>query len=249
MAKQRPSKWSAFWLSLLAPGSGQLLTGSATSLAWFAAAAIATVVFTPRELDSSKTWIYCLALPLWFGLCLTSAWHARGLLERQMPWPASHAARPKVNCRTGLGRAIKATIRVKTSLSPAELWRRVSDLQNFLVIDPFHESITLMRAVPAAGVDVVLHHDAFGKRFDRFGRILWWRQGEGFAVSDLSARDPLRGFPHVFTYRVETDNNQTATLSVEVTGRWTSRWIPTWLGRLWIQCVCRYHAKLLASAL
>ena len=226
-----------------------MLAGSTTALAWFTVAALATALFVPLESDSSNRWIYCLQVPLWFGLCLASAWHARRLLERPAPWRASRRSQASVKCRGGQGRAIKANIHIQTSTSAAELRRRVRDLENFLTIDPFHERITLMREVPAAGVDVVLHHDAFGRRFDRFGRILWWREGEGFAISDLSPRDPRRGFPHIFTYRIQAHDEHSATLSVEITGRWTSRWIPTWLGRVWIKCVCRYHATLLAGAL
>ena len=36
----------------------------------------------------------------------------------------------------------------------------------------------------------------------RRGRVCWWREGVGFAVSDLSMRGGRVGFPHVCGYRV-----------------------------------------------
>lgn len=248
MPNERPSKWTAFMLSLAVPGSGQLLAGSATALAWFVAVALLVAVLAPLNVDSLSPAFSLLQLPLWLAVSFASAWHARGLLEISPPWPTSPNNRASVDC-SGRGRKMHATIRVETTCSPDELWQRLRDVSTILTIDPFHEAVTLMRDPPAAGVDVVLHHNAFGRRFDRFGRILWWREGEGFAVSDLSSRGDDRGFPHIFEYRIEHDTDGKTALHVIVTGRWTSRFVPAVLGRWWIAAVCRYHAMLLRHGL
>ena len=38
-------------------------------------------------------------------------------------------------------------------------------------------------------------------------------------------------------------------LIIRVRGRWTSRLMPVWLGRLWVWLICREHARLLRKAL
>ena len=248
MLKTSTSKWTACLLSLAVPGTGQLLAGSATAFGWFLTAGLATVVAVAMTDDSPAALVYCVQFSLWLMLGTASAWHALQLMETRSPWQRSRGSTSTVVCDAGSGRAIKAKIVIATNLSQAQLWRRIRRLEDFLTIDPFHEQVTLMRDQPAQGVDVVLHHNAFGRRFPRFGRILWWREGEGFAISDLSSRNPHAGFPHVFTYHIESSGD-TASLHIDITGRWTSRLVPTWLGRIWIRLICRYHAMLLTRAL
>ena len=151
MPNERPSKWTAFMLSLAVPGSGQLLAGSATCLAWFVAVALLVALLAPLKVDSLWSPVYWLQLPLWLGVSFASAWHARSLLEISPPWPTSPGNRASIDCG-GRGRSIRSSIRVETGCSPAELWKRLSDLSNILTIDPFHEAVTLMRDAPAPGV-------------------------------------------------------------------------------------------------
>jgi hypothetical protein len=138
--------------------------------------------------------------------------------------------------------------------SAADLWQLVSDLPQFLSIDPFHDSVTLMRDRPARGVDLVLSHNAFGRRFLRFGRIVSWQEGRGYTFSDLSGRNRRRGFPHVFIVSLSpasdpSERQPLTRLSIRVRGRWTSRLAPVCIGRLWVWLVCREHARLLRKAL
>jgi len=134
--------------------------------------------------------------------------------------------------------------------SPESLWKQVRDLPRFLTIDPFHDEVTLMRDEPEKGVDLVLSHNAFGRRFLRFGRILAWREGVGYTFSDLSAGGAWVGFPHVFMIEIEpTAETQLLRLTIRVRGRWTSRLVPVWIGRWWILLVAREHARLLRKAL
>jgi hypothetical protein len=138
--------------------------------------------------------------------------------------------------------------------SVERLWREISDLPRFLTIDPFHDRIVLMRERPAVGVDLTLWHNAIGVRFPRFGKILAWHEGAGYAFSDISARGPRIGFPHVFTVQIEPLTAQggespMSRLTIRVDGRWTSRYVPVWAGRIWIWFVCREHLRLLQKGL
>lgn len=85
------------------------------------------------------------------------------------------------------------------------------------------------RALP-----IRLSHRYMGLRFERVGRILSWREGIGYAFSDLTRRGPRAGFPHVFSFRLEPVDDGHCRLHVRVRGLWTARAIPRWLARLWL---------------
>jgi len=175
---------------------------------------------------------------------------------RPAPWPTTAGNRLRVTSQPQCGRRIDVQIEVMVQRSVAEMWRRVSDLRRFLVIDPFHERVIVMRRRATAGVHLVLRHNALGHRFTRYGRILCWREGHGYTFSDLSGRDPRRGFPHVFVVELEAlleagEKNERPTTRVTITvrGKWTARWIPIVCGRWWVHRVCREHGRLLRKAL
>lgn len=184
-------------------------------------------------------------------LAVGSAEHAKRLLE----WGNSSSrtgVRSRVFSRSRRGRAIDIRLELDWPGSPRELWDRVANLPRFLAIDPFHEQVTLMRDQPAAGVDLALRHNAFGRRFLRFGRILSWREGRGYTFSDLSPRGPRHGFPHVFCIEVQPlipSEAKHSRLTIAVRGKWTSRVIPAAIGRWWVWLVCREHARLLRKGL
>jgi hypothetical protein len=231
-----PNKWTAFWFSLLLPGAGQLCARSWLGLPWLVTAGL--LGFATSFLSG----------PLYGLLALCSAEHAKRLRE---PSSTARSKRSKwqVSCNRA-GRAIRARITGVLPMTAAALWRRAADLPRFLTIDPFHVHVVLMRPRPAAGVDVLLLHNAFGWRFARFGRILRWREGQEYAFSDFSPRDQA-GFPHVFFISVEPlpDKPQFSRLTIDVRGKWTSRLIPPWLGRIWVWYVSREHARLLRKGL
>ncbi len=264
MTKPPPNKWAAFLFSLAAPGSGQLLAAAwspagwlaiVSAVGWFAAVAVVGASFAAVGhglMESglpTHVGVVVLEVSILLAVGLASAIHARNLLEPR-PWTPTRRASLRVQCGGRRGRAIAIWIETTTPLSPAQLWRRISNLPEFLTIDPFHEQVTLTRDRPAAGVQLVLQHNAFGRRFQRFGRILRWREGEGYAFSDLSAQGKRVGFPHIFIVSImPRGSDETNTLLVvEVKGRWNSRVIPVWLGRLWIRLVCLDHARLLRRA-
>jgi hypothetical protein len=249
------SKWTAFLLSACVPGAGQLAARSWTCLAWFASAGLLVAGFAhcQRLFDDSIAWL----LPLQFGagvaMSLLSAEHAKRLLEPKRE-PRSRVTGSSVQCAPGMGRNLDILISLNVACSGAELWSIIRDLPRFLTIDPFHDAVTLMRVSPAAGVDLVLSHNAFGCRFLRFGRIIAWREESGYTFSDLSPRGPRIGFPHVFIVKLDSINDPmdvaaSSRLTIRVRGKWTSRLAPVWLGRLWVWLVCREHARLLRRGL
>jgi hypothetical protein len=250
------SKWTAFLLSACVPGTGQLAARSVTCLAWFAAAGLLVAGGTwVQQSANGASWPVLLQLAAGVALSLLSAEHAKRLCECSRNTQGK-ALSAKVTCAAAKGRAIDMLISLDVASSTAALWQTVRDLPRFLTIDPFHDQVTLMRDEPAAGVDLVLSHNALGWRFLRFGRIVAWRENVGYTFSDLSQRGPQTGFPHVFIVKIEeclrkpmTGPKETSRLTIQIRGQWTSRLAPVWLGRAWVWLVCREHARLLRKGL
>ena len=244
----RTSKWTAFLLSACVPGAGQLAARSWTCVAWFALAGLIVAGFARAgQLIDGAAWLWPLQIGAGVALCLLSAEHAKRLLETGRRRD-SRVRDSQVSCSGGAGRQVEVVISLTVAQSPEQLWEQVRDLPRFLTIDPFHDQVTLMRDEPAKGVDLVLSHNALGRRFFRFGKIIGWREGVGYTFSDLSPRGPRVGFPHVFMVKIEPIE-QHSRLTICIRGRWTSRVAPVWLGRLWIRLVCREHARLLRKGL
>jgi hypothetical protein len=250
-------KWTAFLLSLVVPGAGQLAAGSLWCVPWFLGAAMLVGAWLVAGANQSGAlWQMAQAGSL-VVVGVVSAEHAKRSLERRRAEPGTRVLKSSLTRSSIRRTAVSLRLEVLVAMDAAELWRRVADLPTFLTIDPFHEKITLMRREPAAGVDVVLWHNTFGRRSVRFGRILWWEEGRGYALSDISRRGPRCDFPHVFFIRVEpvridavsADRGKCARLTIDVRGKWTSCWIPAAVGRCWMRWVMREHARLLRKAL
>jgi hypothetical protein len=256
MAFGTTSKWTAFLLSACVPGTGQLAARSWTCLAWFAAAGMLAAGWTyaGQALGGSAVWLLPLQIGAGMTLCLLSAEHAKRLLEGRREKGGSSVVASSICRSQGAGRKLDIEISLDVASSAADVWDLISDLPRFLTIDPFHDHVTLMRDQPAVGVDLVLSHNAFGRRFLRFGKIIAWREGSGYTFSDLSPRGPKHGFPHVFMINLQplassNDKLPLTRLSIHVRGRWTSRLAPLWLGRLWVWLVVREHARLLRKGI
>jgi hypothetical protein len=133
----------------------------------------------------------------------------------------------------------------------ADVWAMVRDLPRFSCIDPFHRRLILLQPEIKDGTEFAIEHGAFGFSFLRFGRLLRWQEGRGYALSDLSARGPRHGFPHVFCVEVVPVGSEPldrTLLRVEVHGKWTARWLPLWVRKMWLCAVCTVHAHMLRSA-
>jgi hypothetical protein len=248
------SKWTAFLLSACVPGAGQLAARSWTCLPWFAVAvSLVAALAHFGQLADGADWPIAVQIGAGIVLCLISAEHAKRLLE-QGHGRSSHVVSAKVSCAGGQGRSVDIAIDLIVKRSAERLWQQVRDLPRFLTIDPFHDEVILMRDEPAVGVDLTLSHNALGWRFLRFGRILSWRENSGYTFSDLAARGPRTGFPHVFQVQIEPlpspeELPPMSRLTIRVRGQWTSRLVPVWIGRLWIRLVCLEHARLLRKGL
>ncbi len=230
-------KWTAFLLSLAVPGAGQLWARRWNCLAWFAAAAALSVL--PLPLTGRAAMLGML------GLC--SAEHAKRGLESARRGGTGTISR--VSCGDMRGTAVDLRIELDVPRPCPEVWRIVADLPSFLCIDPFHARVRVLGPRFEVGASLVLEHRAFGLTFLRFGRLLRWDEGHGYAYSDLSAQGPGRGFPHAFFVTVEPGAGARTRLRVRVRGRWTARWLPVGLGQWWLRCVCAEHARLLQAAL
>jgi hypothetical protein len=238
------NKWAAFWLSLIWPGFGQLWAGRWSSLAYFAAVA-ASVAILPR----SASWAAVA------GLGVVAAEHAKRSVEADRWRSRANSAevRSRVVNRSGRGRRVSFRIEVEVDRPLDEVWARVADLAEFVTIDPFHVRVVVLGPELRPGVELALAHNAFGLRFFRFGRLLSWREGRGYAFSDLSGVGGGRGFfPHVFDFSVEPGAmgaGGSTRLVVAIRGRWTTRLVPRGVGLWWFRYVCREHARLLKGAL
>ena len=204
-------------------------------------------------MDGRAVWLLPVQIGAGAVLSLLSAEHAKRLLEQGSKC-GSAVLESRVICSGGKGRRLDILISMDVGRSREDLWNLIRDLPRFLTIDPFHDSVTLMRDAPAVGVDLVLSHNAFGRRFLRFGRIVAWREGSGYTFSDLSSRGSRTGFPHVFMINLESlatsgNHSPRTRLTIRIRGRWTSRLAPVWIGRLWVRLVCLEHARLLRKAL
>lgn len=253
--------WTAYAMSLLLPGAGQIWARSWTFLPWLFLAGLSLYGVASMEPSWGSTATAATRTTIFVALGLCSAAHAKRLLEpgsatNPTIWPTTPGNRMSISVDRTRGRRIAARIEVHVARGAADVWNRARDLRRFLLLDPFHESVTLMRNPPAAGVDIAIHHNAYGYRFWRFGRILRWAEddtagGGHYSFSDLSAGDRLLGLPHVFYVSVEPHRNnpERCRIVIEVRGKWTSRWIPRRLGHLWVWYVCRQHARLLRNAI
>lgn len=128
------------------------------------------------------------------------------------------------------------------ALPASTLWGQMRDWRRFLTTDPLHERLDDITpgvgdvAGSPRGTTFLIRHRFLCIGPTRRGKILSWREGRGFAISDLSLRGVARGFPHICSYRVEPSGNSSR-LVLGVRGTWTARWVPRPLVALWIRWV------------
>jgi hypothetical protein len=242
-------KWTAYWLSLCLPGMGQLMAGSRWSVPWFAGIVSLWCIVNVSGLQ--------LAAPIGVVfsvlLSLLSAEHAKRLLEpSHSPRVGRSKPRVRVRCMEVGREAVDLRIELFLDRPADEVWSEMADFASFTCIDPFHERVIVQAAEFRSGVDLILVHCIFGFRFLRFGRLLTWRNGHGYAFSDLSGRSKRHGFPHVFFYSVEPEGDSalhSSRLTVCVRGKWTAPWTSRRVGMWWLRYVCYEHARLLRKML
>ncbi len=83
----------------------------------------------------------------------------------------------------------------------------------------------------------------------RQGRLLRWREGEGYSFSDLSMKRPGRRFPHVYIYKVMKVDAMNSRVRIAVRGKWTARVWPRAVVRLWLWWVMRHTLSMVVLEL
>ncbi|MGC4032147.1 MAG: hypothetical protein QM754_10530 [Tepidisphaeraceae bacterium] len=121
-------------------------------------------------------------------------------------------------------------------LSARQAWGQLRDFHRYACHDPFHARIRINSGVPRVGAELHIDHRYGPFRARRRGRILRWREGVGFAFSDLSLANPKRGFPHILSLTVRDSGSEECRLIIRVGGKWTAP-TPRWIARLWLRWV------------
>jgi len=133
---------------------------------------------------------------------------------------------------------VNASATLDLNLPAAAVWGQMRDVARFLSRDPLHVRVEFPNGPPdmrrPRGAALILAHRLAAIGPDRVGRILTWREGIDYAVSDLSRRGNRVGFPHICTYRVDPIDAAHSRLTLGARGRWTATWVPRALIRLWI---------------
>jgi hypothetical protein len=124
---------------------------------------------------------------------------------------------------------------VRVALPASVVWGQMRDLLRFVCIDPLHARARTLDGGPARlGSELVIEHRLLGLGTDRVSRVLRWREGSGYAISDLSRRGVRRGFPHVCTYEVVAEGPGECRVLIGARGLWTARWMPRFVARAWV---------------
>ena len=146
---------------------------------------------------------------------------------------------------------VRARAALVLPVSAGTAWGQIRDVRRFIAIDPLHVRVTIdcsrCERGTMRGAELRIRHRLAGIGPERIGRILWWREGRGFAFSDLSARGRRVGFPHICGYELEPIDGDTCKLVVTARGRWTARVVPRPLARLWIGWVLRATEARIAA--
>jgi hypothetical protein len=136
---------------------------------------------------------------------------------------------------------VNAQSTLEFDLPAGALWGQMRDWRRFLTIDPLHERLDAITPAPDAttprGTTFLILHRVCGVGPTRRGKLLTWREGCGYAISDLSQRGSRGGFPHVCAYHLKDRGSNGSSLILGVRGVWTARWMPRSLVRLWLRWV------------
>lgn len=122
-------------------------------------------------------------------------------------------------------------------LPAISVWGQIRDFTRYARQDIFHTDPVVEDGIPRQGAAIRLSHQYMGLRIERVGRILIWREGIGYAFSDLSHRGVRAGFPHVFSFRIEPVDAGHCRLHIRVSGLWTAKAVPRFVVRLWLRWV------------
>ena len=146
--------------------------------------------------------------------------------------------------RVAVNRGWRVTCRADFEL-PVSLpvaWGQLRDFRRFAAQDFFHAAVRVSPGGPRVGAALEIDHRFGPLRTTRVGRILQWRENEGYSFSDLSPRGLRRAFPHVYRYRLRPLSADTCQVEITVAGLWTTPLVPCFLVRLWLAWVFSHIA-------
>jgi len=144
---------------------------------------------------------------------------------------------------------VDAVLEFEYPLNATAVWGQMRHMAEFATHDPFHASVAIAGGRPVAGAEIRIVHGLGPFCFARVGRILRWREGVGYAFSDLSRRGTKVGFPHVYSYEVKQFAPGACRFRLAVRGRWTASWLPRIVVRAWLAWVLSRASVLLQFAL
>ena len=148
-------------------------------------------------------------------------------------------ARGAVDCHAALALPLPA----------ARVWGQLRDFKTYARSDLFHANIDIDGGVARGGAALRITHRFFIFQVERVGRICGWKELAGYSFSDLSAADPRRGFPHIFSYKIEPVSDGLCKLHIRVRGKWTAKWLPRWIVRLWLYWIVQHIARRVENRL
>ena len=143
--------------------------------------------------------------------------------------------------------ACTASVRIPARTSIA--WAVLRDFRTFAAQDFFHRDVRVEGGRACRGARLTIPHEFGPFRVTRVGRILRWEDGRGYSFSDLSRAGPRAAFPHVYVYELEPLADDRCRLDIAIRGRWTTRFLPRWLARLWLKWVFSHIARSVESAM
>jgi hypothetical protein len=136
---------------------------------------------------------------------------------------------------------VEAEGSVDIPLPAPVVWGQMRDYRGFLSLDPLHARIDVVSEGEASprGDRLLISHRLMGMGPNRSGRVLRWREGTGYAISDLSRRGNRSGFPHVCTYELRSLGPERSRLVIGARGRWTATRVPRWAAKVWLWWVLK----------
>ena len=140
-------------------------------------------------------------------------------------------------------------VRMRTDIclpvSIEQAWHTVSQVESFACIDFFHRQIRSLERLGEPPGRILIDHRFLGVQITRQGKIYGWREGSGYRFTDLSCRDRLRRFPHVYMFTLRREGVDRCSLRIEINGRWTTGWVPRHLVIFWLKLI---FTKIATSA-
>lgn len=75
------------------------------------------------------------------------------------------------------------------------IWKKVSCINTFLCIDPFHSEVIVSDQNLKQGTRLKIKHNCWGITFYRFGKLLQYKEDSHYAFSDLAGKRAFVKFP------------------------------------------------------